>query len=71
MPAPKTNEPSKAIPPQPKADTGRKPWKKKSHVEVVLEQADKLRQEIATEEAALSEKKAQLKKFEEAVKLFS
>lgn len=75
MPAPKTpGAPTPAAPktdtPAPKADGGRKPWKKKSHVDVVLEQADKLRKEIAEEEAALNTKKQQLKKFEEAVKVF-
>ena len=71
MPAPKAPEGApKTGPPAVKADSGRKPWKKKTHVDVVLEQADKLRQEIAEEETALNTKKQQLKKFEEAVKLF-
>lgn len=48
----------------------RKPWKKKSPVEVVLEQADKLKAEIAEMEEDLKAKKRQLQKFEEARKLF-
>lgn len=60
--------------PEPKAAPqkaeGRKPWKKKSPVDVVMAQADKLRKEISEDEAALNAKKAQLKKFDEAVKLF-
>jgi hypothetical protein len=35
-----------------------------------MAQADKLRKEISEDEAALNAKKAQLKKFDEAVKLF-
>ena len=49
---------------------GRKPWKKKSPVEVVLEQADKLRREIAEGEEELKHKRKQLQKFEEARKIF-
>ena len=48
----------------------RKPWKKKSPVEVVMEQADKLRQEIAEAEEDLKLKRKQLLKFEEAKKIF-
>ena len=55
--------------PQPKAE-GRKPWKKKSPVEVVLEQAEKLKAEIAETEEELKAKRKQLQKFEEARKIF-
>jgi len=48
----------------------RKPWKKKTPVEVVLEQANKLRQEIAEAEEQLKVKRRQLQKFEEACKIF-
>lgn len=48
----------------------RKPWKKKTPVEVVLEQADKLRAEIAEGEEDLKNKRRQLEKFEQARKLF-
>ena len=48
----------------------RKPWKKKTPVEVVLEQADKLKSEIAEMEEELKAKRRQLQKFEEARKLF-
>jgi hypothetical protein len=48
----------------------RKPWKKKSPIDVVFEQADKLRAEIAEAEEVLNAKKRQLQKFEEAKKLF-
>ena len=48
----------------------RKPWKKKSPVEVVLEQAEKLKAEIAETEEELKAKRKQLQKFEEARKIF-
>ena len=51
-------------------DSGRKPWRKKTPVEVVLEQADKLKEEIAEGEAQLAAKRKQLEKFEQARKLF-
>jgi histidinol-phosphate/aromatic aminotransferase/cobyric acid decarboxylase-like protein len=65
MPLPKPPDP-KANPAKPE----RKPWKKKSPVEVVLEQADKLRAEIAETEEELKAKRKQLQKFEEAKKIF-
>jgi hypothetical protein len=66
MPAPKAPDP-KPAPPKPE---GRKPWKKKSPIEVVLEQADKLKAEIAEAEDELKAKRKQLQKFEEARKIF-
>ena len=67
MPAPK-NDPKPAPAPA-KADS-RKPWKKKTPVEVVLEQAEKLKTEIAEGEEELKAKRRQLEKFEQAKKLF-
>ena len=67
MPLPKLNDP-KATPASSKPE--RKPWKKKSPVEVVLEQADKLKAEIAEAEEELKAKRKQLQKFEEAKKIF-
>ena len=72
MPAPKTPE-SKAPPAAPSQTTGkpeRKVWKKKTPVEVVMEQADKLKAEIAEAEEELKAKRRQLEKFEQAKKLF-
>lgn len=66
MPVPKQNEPK----PTPAKSEGRKPWKKKTPVEVVLEQADKLKAEIAEMEEDIKAKRRQLVKFEEAKKLF-
>ena len=57
---------SKAAPATPE----RKPWKKKTPEQVVLEQADKLKAEITEIEEGLKAKKRQLQKFEEARKLF-
>ncbi|HEY2933126.1 MAG TPA: hypothetical protein VGK99_15395 [Acidobacteriota bacterium] len=66
MPSPKQSEAASAK----AASTGRKPWKKRTPVEVVLEQADKLKQEIAQTEDDLKQKRKQLAKFEEARKIF-
>ena len=48
----------------------RKPWKKKTPVEVFVEQEEKLRKEITEAEAEIKQKRLQLKKFEEARKIF-
>jgi hypothetical protein len=66
MPTPKPNEPKPA---PPKADV-RKPWKKKTPVEVFMDQADKLKADIAEAEEDLKAKRRQLEKFEQARKLF-
>ena len=65
MPIPKSDQ--KATP---AAKPERKPWKKKTPVEVVLEQADKLKSEIAEMEEEIKAKRKQLQKFEEARKIF-
>ena len=64
------NRPNRNRPRQPQARKGRKPWKKKTPVEVVMEQADKLKAEIAEAEEELKAKRRQLEKFEQAKKLF-
>lgn len=66
MPIEKPNNPKAT----PAAKSERKPWKKKTPVEVVLEQATKLKAEIAEMEEELKAKRRQLQKFEEARKLF-
>ena len=68
MPVQKQHEPKPT--PAPAKPEGRKPWKKKSPVEVVLEQADKLKAEIAEMEEEIKAKRKQLQKFEEARKIF-
>lgn len=70
MPAPKTPEPGSGKPATPTADAERKPWKKKTPVEVVLDQEKKLRQEIVETEKDLQQKRSQLQKFEQARKIF-
>ncbi len=70
MPLPKPNDPKPAHPPISGGKADRKPWKKKSPVEVVLEQAEKLKAEIAEGEEELKAKRKQLQKFEEAKKIF-
>ena len=49
---------------------GRKPWRKKTPVEVVLAETDKLRQDIVQREQELKDLRRQLQKFEEARKIF-
>jgi len=66
MPIQKPSDPKAT----PTAKSERKPWKKKTPVEVVLEQATKLKAEIAEMEEELKAKRRQLQKFEEARKLF-
>jgi hypothetical protein len=48
----------------------RKPWKKKTPVEVIVAQRDKLSEDIKAKEAELKEMKEQLAKFEEVIKVF-
>ena len=66
MPVPKAHDPK----PAPAKPESREPWKKKTPVEVVLEQAEKLKAEIAETEEELKAKRKQLQKFEEARKIF-
>ena len=72
MPIQKPTDP-KVTPARPPIAAGkpeRKAWKKKTPVEVVLEQADKLKAEIAEMEEEVKAKRKQLQKFEEARKIF-
>ena len=70
MPAPKNDPKAIGAKSAPEKSEGRKPWKKKTPVEVVLEQAEKLKAEIAQGEEELKAKRKQLEKFEQARKLF-
>lgn len=63
------NPQKSAEPTQGKLSTGRKPWKKKTPVEVVLSQIDRLREDVAKQEEALKQAKRQLQKLEEARKV--
>ena len=49
--------------------TARKPWKKKTPVEVVLDQIDKLKQDVAKKEEEFKAAKRQLEKLEAARKV--
>ncbi len=49
---------------------GRKAWKKKTPAEVVLDQINKLRDEVSKDEETLKDKRRQLQKMEEARKIF-
>jgi hypothetical protein len=64
MTALKQNEPAQA-----KLATDRKPWKKKTPVEVVLSQIDRLREGVAQKEEELKQAKRQLGKLEEVRKI--
>ncbi len=59
-----------ADPKAPPKSEGRKPWRKRTPVEVVLDQADKLKVEIAETEELLKAKRKQLQQFEEVRKIF-
>jgi hypothetical protein len=58
-----------AEPAQSKLPTGRKPWKKKTPVEVVLDQINRLRDDVTKQEEALKQAKRQLQKLEEVRKV--
>jgi hypothetical protein len=47
----------------------RKPWKKKTPVEVMLDQIEKIREGVAEKEEELKQAKRQLQKLEEARKV--
>lgn len=47
----------------------RKPWKKKTPVQVVIDQIDKVREDVADKEDELKQAKKELQKLEEARKL--
>ena len=49
--------------------SGRKPWKKKTPTEVVLEQIDRLRDDVTKKEEELKQAKKQLQKLEEVRKV--
>jgi hypothetical protein len=58
-----------AEPAQAKLPTDRKPWKKKSPVEVVIAQIDRVREDVAKREDELKIARRELQKLEEAKKL--
>ena len=68
MTAQKAAEQSSAKPATPGQAT-RKPWKKKSPVEVVLDQINRLHDDVLQREEELKQAKRQLQKLEEARKV--
>jgi hypothetical protein len=48
---------------------GRKPWKKKTPVEIMLDQIEKIREGVTEKEEELKQAKRQLQKLEEARKV--
>ena len=55
--------------PAPTESSGRKPWKKKTPVEVVLAQIEKVREDVNEQEEKLKVSRRELQKLEEAKKL--
>ena len=53
----------------PPAKTSRKAWKKKTPVEIMLDQIEKIREDVADKEEELKQAKRQLQKLEEARKV--
>ncbi len=51
------------------AQAARKPWKKKAPVDVVLDQINRLRDDVAHKEEELKQAKRQLQKLDEARKV--
>jgi hypothetical protein len=51
------------------SETGRKPWKKKTPVEAILSQIDRLREGLVQKEEELKQAKRQLQKLEEVRKV--
>ena len=51
------------------AQAGRKPWKKKTPVEIMLDQIEKIRESVTQKEEELKQAKRQLQKLEEARKV--
>jgi hypothetical protein len=49
--------------------SGRKPWKKKTPVEIFRGQVERLREDVQEKEAELNQARKQLQKLEEAIKL--
>ncbi len=64
MTAQKQTEPVQA-----KLPTARKPWKKRTPIEVVLDQIEKVREDVAKQEDQLKAARRELQKLEEAKKL--
>jgi len=60
---------STATPPETATQTTRKPWKKKTPVEVVLDQINRLRDDVLAKEEELKQARRQLQKLEEAKKV--
>ncbi len=50
--------------------SGRKPWKKKTPADVMNDQTEKIRTQVAEKEEELRVLRKQLQKFEEAKKIF-
>lgn len=54
---------------KPPTQSERKPWKKRTPIEVVLDQIDRVRDDVAKREEELKRARRELQKLEEARKL--
>jgi hypothetical protein len=64
-----TKKPDTGAPAPAETDTARKPWKKKTPTEVVLDQIRRLRDDVAQREEQLKDARRQLQKLEEVRKV--
>ena len=69
MAAQKPADPASPKGPTPPAEKVRKPWVKKTPVEVVLDQINRLRNDVLKKEEELKQAKRQLEKLEAAKKV--
>ena len=61
--------PRGGVPDKPTAKDERKPWKKRTPVEVVLDQINKVKEDVAKREEDLKQARRQLQKLEEVRKV--
>lgn len=65
----KPTDTARSTPAPSSSASGRKPWKKKTPSDVVLDQINKVRDDVTHKENELKEAKRQLQKLEEARKV--
>ena len=67
---PVTKQPEPTLPKADAKKAERKPWKKKTPTEILIDQIERMRSQIAEREEELKDLRRQLQKFEEARKIF-
>jgi hypothetical protein len=68
MKAPKSAE-TASPKPAPASEAARKPWKKKTPVEVVLDQIERVKEDVGKREEELKQARRQLQKLEDVKKV--